>query len=449
MSALVSRDSIALDLRETMIDELVVKSKVKDGKRSKYDKKIAFNTYDLIDDDELVCVPFAYYTKYLRLGFPNNAHHAPMMKCRFKLSLFERQKSIREETFAILNETRSIVLSLRCGWGKSLYGIYVACKIGYKTIVICHRIGLINQWIDSIKRACGDDTAIQLVNSSCEIDLDSDWYIINASILSKRDRMDFFHVKTALVDELHTLCTEKYSTGFHYIFPKYFIGLTATPVRSDGQDKVIELFAGTKMIYRPLEADFILYLFYSKFKPETKKNAGGDLDWTAVLKSQALSEERNIMIVDLCRYFCRRNILVLCKRKDQATWIYNTLKKYKYDCELYMGSKKTVNIEAKIIVATCSKSGVGFDAPNLDMLILASDVQEQWLQYLGRVFRREHHFPIIIDIIDDFHPLRKHAATRIDICKQAGAQVVNFSNHVKMWGKWRKIFQTMGPSRSP
>lgn len=442
MSALIPRESIPLNLREKMIDDLIVKSKAKEGKRSKYNKKIEFNTYDLIEDDELVCVPFAYYIMYLQLGFPNNAHHAATMNCKFQLQLFDRQKRIRDETLSILNENRSIILSLRTGWGKTFYAIYLACKIGYKTLIICHRLQLINQWIDSIKRACGENAAIQLVNKSCEIDEDADWFIINAAVLPKRNRMDFFHVKTLLADESHCLCTEKYSQGFNYVFPKFFILLTATPVRSDGQDRVLELYGGKKIIYCPLEDDFIVYLFYSKFKPEVKKNSAGDLDWNSVLKSQALSESRNTMIIDLCRFFCKRNILILCKRKDQAQWLYNGLQKYNEDSELYMGSKRTVNIEARIIVSTCSKSGVGFDAPNLDMLIVASDLEESWMQYLGRVFRREHHLPIIIDIIDEFHPLRTHSQTRIDICKQAGAQVMKFNNHVKSWEKWRKYFKT-------
>lgn len=455
MSALIARDKIPLDLREKMIDDLVVKSKAKEGARTKYAKKVEFNTYDLIEDDELVCVPFAYYTEYLKLGFPNNAHYTSKMNCRFKLSLFERQKRIRDETFQILNETRSIILCLRTGWGKTLYAIYCGCKIGAQVLVVCHRVGVLNQWYSAIKKACGEDTVIQMVNKSCEINPDADWYLINATVLPKRDRMDFFHVKTVIADEAHCLCTQQYSQGFNYIFPKYFLLLTATPVRSDGQDKVLELYGGKKVIYCPLEDDFTVYLYYSKFKPEVKKNSSGDLDWNSVLKSQGLSESRNTIIIDLCRFFCRRNILILCKRKDQAKWLHEGLQKYGQDSELYMGSKQTVNIEARIIVSTCSKSGVGFDAPNLDMLIVASDLEESWMQYLGRVFRREHHLPIIIDIIDEFHSLRVHSQTRIDICKKSGAQIMKFNNHVKSWDKWRRYFKTdisefspIGPSRA-
>ena len=77
------------------------------------------------------------------------------MKAKFQIDLFERQKSIRKESFDILNNTHSLLLSLYTGFGKTKYAIYLACKIGIKTLITCHRSRLILQWVDSIIRACG------------------------------------------------------------------------------------------------------------------------------------------------------------------------------------------------------------------------------------------------------------------------------------------------------
>ena len=324
----------------------------------------------------------------------------------------------------------------------TLYSLYLACKIGYKTLIVCHRVRLIIQWKESILKACGPDTKVQVVGGKDEVDPDTDFYIINAVTLPKRDRYDFFHVKTMIADEAHTLCTEKYSRGFNYVFPQYLIGLTATPLRSDGQDKVIELFIGPNMIYRPLRANFNAYLLKTGFRPVVGKNAAGDLDWNSVLASQAGDTGRNTTIVNLCRYFCRRNILVLCKRKDQARIIHAGLLKYGEDVTVFMGSTKILNLESRIVISTCSKSGVGFDHQKLDMLILASDVEENFVQYLGRVFRRDDQCPIILDMIDNFRPLQTHAQSRTKIYEDAGGCIRNFGNYFPTFRGWSDVFRT-------
>jgi hypothetical protein len=196
------------------------------------------------------------------------------------------------------------------------------------------------------------------------------------------------------------------------------------------------------MIYRPLQAPFNVYRYRTQFRPKAEKNKAGDLDWNSVLASQARDQGRTEQIVDLCRYFGRRNILVLCKRKDQARWIWAGLTKYGEDATLFVGSTKTLEIDSRIIVATCSKGGVGMDAPNLDMLLVASDVEDGYLQALGRVFRREHHFPIVVDLIDSFRPLQKHADTRNAIHEEAGGSVHEFSAVFPHFKAWRKILST-------
>lgn len=440
MSALINIDSIPLELRKKMTEDLVVTASGKNEKKAKYNKHITYNTYDVIDD-QFVAVPFSYFFRELNLGFPNDGDEAPQMKAKFRMELFERQKSIRQESFDILNRTHSLLLSLYTGFGKTNYAIYASCKIGNKTLITCHRSRLVLQWVDSITRACGKETKIQVVKGKAALDPEADFYIINPVLLPKRDRFEFRHIKTVIIDEAHLICTEKYSRGLNFLFPKYLICLTATPIRSDGQDKVLDLFVGKNMIYRPLKANFNAYLFSTGFKPKIQQNSAGDLDWNSVLASQAQDSGRNTTIVDLCRYFSRRNILLLCKRKDQAKILHDGLVECGEDSCIFMGSNKYFNLESRIVVSTCSKSGVGFDHPKLDMLILASDVEENFIQYLGRVFRREDHYPIIIDMVDSFRPLQNHSESRKKIYQEAGGNVCNFKESFRSFSFWQQHFR--------
>jgi superfamily II DNA or RNA helicase len=322
------------------------------------------------------------------------------------------------------------------------YSVYLACKIKLKTMIFIHRIILIDQWKQSIIKACGENTKIQILTAKTKIDPDMDFYIINILNVMKRNYEDFTHIGLLIADEFHCLCTEKYGKAFRYIFPKYFIGLTATPIRTDQKDRLIELYIGPNNITKPLNVMFNAYLVYSKFMPKVESTDSGQLNWNSVLESQCKNKNLNELIIDLIRHFSTRNILVLCKRKDHATILHESLIKYNVDADTFMGSKVIVNYDCRVLIATYSKSGVGFDHKKLDMLIVAGDVEEQFIQYLGRVFRREYHFPIIIDFMHKFRPLKKHTDARCEIYKNSGGQIKRFENYFSDFEIWRKKFNT-------
>ena len=77
-------------------------------------------------------------------------------------------------------------------------------------------------------------------------------------------------------------------------------------------------------------------------------------------------------------------------------------------------------------MATVQKAGVGFDHPRLNSLILASDVEEYFIQYLGRVMRTEKVEPFIFDLVDDNPILKKHYYTRRKIYLEHGGIIKDF-----------------------
>jgi superfamily II DNA or RNA helicase len=91
-----------------------------------------------------------------------------------------------------------------------------------------------------------------------------------------------------------------------------------------------------------------------------------------------------------------------------------------------MGAMKKYNKDARILVATGSKAGTGFDHAKMDMLILASDAESLYDQYLGRVMRRQDTCPIIVDIVDNFSVFTKHYNTRMISYTKTGGEVKDF-----------------------
>lgn len=220
---------------------------------------------------------------------------------------------------------------------------------------------------------------------------------------------------------------DKLSVCMRYLVPRYLVGLSATPYRSDGLDILIDMYFGKEKIVRKLFREHYVYTIKTGFKPEVKTNRMGKVDWGSVIESQCGNRERNEMIIKLVKGFPERTFLILCKRVEQAYYIEERLKEEKEDVTSLIGSNQTFEQKSRILVGTVQKTGVGFDHPALNSLVLASDVEGYFIQYLGRVFRREDTVPFIFDFIDDYSLLYKHYLTRRSVYLEHGGNIKDFN----------------------
>jgi superfamily II DNA or RNA helicase len=347
---------------------------------------------------------------------------------------------ILDECIEILNRTCSVVLSLHTGFGKTVMAIYLASKIKLQTVIICHRKIIMDQWTQSINKYIPTAT-VRVLGEKMKRgykgpeEQDVDFLICNVINIPKKDRNYFKNFGLVVIDEIHTICTESFSRGLLYLFPDYIIGLSATPFRSDGMDRLIELFCGPEIIYRKLYRPFNAYKIKTGFKPKTELNVSGTLDWNSVLEDQAINKDRNNLIANLCRYFINRNILVLVKRKEHAEILKNMLLQYGEDVDMFTGDSKECNYNCRILVATYSIAGCGFDMAKLDLLIGAADVLENFTQYIGRIFRRDDVSAIYIDLVDEMSTIKKHSLERLKVCKELGAEIKDFEKSFKDFNK--------------
>ena len=77
--------------------------------------------------------------------------------------------------------------------------------------------------------------------------------------------------------------------------------------------------------------------------------------------------------------------MILRKRVNQVEYLVKRLEEEGESVTSLVGVKKYFDYTSRVLVATVQKAGVGFDHKKLDSLILASDVEEYFIQYLGRV----------------------------------------------------------------
>ena len=164
----------------------------------------------------------------------------------------------------------------------------------------------------------------------------------------------------------------------------------------------------------------------SKFE----RNIQGRINWASILDAQSKNEYRNNLIIKIIQKFSNRIFLVLVKRVEQGIYLKNELEKNGESVTDLIGSKQEFDKDARILIGTCQKVGVGFDHARLDTLLLATDLEEYFIQYLGRIFRRKDIDPIVFDIVDNNSILTKHFNSRKKVYQEHGGIINNFNVNI-------------------
>lgn len=330
------------------------------------------------------------------------------------LELRETQLPIKMRAIDILEEKNTVIISMPCGFGKTILSLNIASELKYSTLIIVNKIILMNQWEEEIKNSF-ENPIIYLCPTKCSLKTlpFAHFYIINAINLEKY-KDQFTLIGTVIVDELHQLMTEKLTKGLFYVWPKYLIGLSATPTRPDIFNKLIPLFFGgednivsaqffKKHIVNRINTGFTPIIEYS-WNPKIQRNS---INWNVLLDSISKNEKRNNLIVNIVKNNENLNILILVKRVEQGLYLADKIKEFTTVTTL-LGKNQTFDESARVLIGTTQKVGTGFNHPKLNSIIIAIDLLEYFIQALARCFRRLDVSPVIFDLVDNHSSLEKH-----------------------------------------
>ena len=406
MSIVIESKDISPELEDKILKEVFVK-KIEGGnsfsfnKFSKNPKEKIVQPLRVSQDQTKAYLPFDWALQNIKNVKRPSREQFTAINVKFNTSLREGQKQVKDECVSALNKKGSILLSLFPGFGKTCLAIFLASKIGLKTLIICHRIILIEQWIKAIERFI-DNPKIGFVKpslSSKKMDQakSADFLIVNAQNIKTLGEEFFKDVGLVIIDEIHCILAESLSECLGYLYPRYLIGLSATPYRSDNLDKLLDFYFGeSNKIVRELYHQHIVYKIDTGLEYEEDSK-----EWNAMISSQCLHEKRNNLIVKIALHFKDRHFLILCKRVDQAKYIFSKLEEEKENVSMIVEDNNEFDPESRIIVASTQKCGVGFSHDILDSLILGSDIEEYFIQYLARVMRTEEVKPMVFDLVDN------------------------------------------------
>lgn len=296
------------------------------------------------------------------------------------------------------------ILCAGTAFGKTVAAAYLIAARKTNTLVLVHRAQLLDQWRERLAAFLDlpVDRIGQISGGKAKRTGNIDVALIQ-SLHRKGETKDlvgeYGHI---VVDECHHLSAFTFEQVMRQVKAKYVLGLTATPVRKDGHHPIIYMQCGPIRFNLPVRSQVESSPFEHRVRPQTttvrwaRDQAPTIQDLYALL---AVDADRNSQIVtDVLRAVsCGRSPLVLSGRTDHVEWLAARLREHTEQVFVLkggMGAKQRSEMARKfaaterssrVIVATGSYIGEGFDDSRLDTLFLAMPIS--WRGTLQTVCR--------------------------------------------------------------
>ncbi|SFB19923.1 hypothetical protein SAMN04515620_12512 [Collimonas sp. OK607] len=334
------------------------------------------------------------------------------------------------------------VLCAPTAFGKTVTAAALIARRGVNTLVLVHRTELLKQWQERLQTFLGIGKGVVgtigggKVKSTGKIDI-----AVMQSLSRQGETSDLIeNYGHIVVDECHHLSAFSFEAILKRAKAKYVLGLTATPIRRDGQQPVIFMQCGPirhtaakpanaphDLVVLPRMIDNRIELPPDAAIQDIFRHVANDAG-----RTQAIADE----IVESFRQ--GRKVLVLTERTEHLEAINTALggrvehfftlhgRLSKKQRATILKSLEILSSDApRVLLATGKLVGEGFDHPPLDTLVLAMPISWKGTlqQYAGRL-HREHASKTdvrIIDYVDAGHPAL-----------------------LRMWDKRQKGYRAMG-----
>ena len=356
------------------------------------------------------------------------------------------------------------ILHAATAFGKTVVSSAIIAQKKINTLIILESSALIEQWKEALEKFLNINEGLPAYETktgrvrkrksligTLQGAHDSMTGIIDIAMAGSLCKKGKYHKMMneyglVLIDECHHSASETIANVLKEVKAKYVYGVTATPKRGDGLEKINYMLIGPiRYSYTTKEKakeQGIQHLVYPRFT-RTVPPRGVITDKMhpneayEIIHNNDVRDEQIIEDVKNC-VAAGRTPVVLSRYKDHSEKFYERLKNYADHVFLMTGnnSKKehrkileqmhqVDKNESLILIATGSLVGEGFDFPRLDTLFMATPVSFRGVveQYAGRLNRdyagKEN--VIIYDYVDNHIPMFNNMyMKRLKAYKQIG-----------------------------
>ncbi len=341
-----------------------------------------------------------------------------------------QQTFINALNVLVLKKQRRALLLSATGTGKTFAAAFAMRDLIEKpnrVLFLVHREQIAIQAKKTFEKIFKKSKSMGLLSGSHK-NLSSDFIFATMQTMSKEDTLGLFAPNTfdvIIIDEAHRAGSKSYSEKImKYFSPKLWLGMTASPSRTDGVD-VFSLFdhniAHEISLKQALETDLLCPFHYFGITDLDLGEKEGDPEFRDFNK--LTSEARVKHILDKARYYGhsegRVKGLIFCSRNDEAQELARLIRKNGIRCEALSGAdsqeKRLETIERLVsdtrtdildYIITVDIFNEGIDIPEVNQVIMlrATESPVIFVQQLGRGLRKAENkdFLVVLDFIGNY-----------------------------------------------
>ena len=374
-----------------------------------------------IEEYSLIYNDLKHFRQALKTGIPAipKADQKRIQPNRMQAEALKGLEEIRAK-----GEDRALVISAT-GSGKTYLSAFDAKIASKKFLYIVHRNPILNKSMQSFEAVMEGTKTIAKYDPVLN-DLTADCTFVTIQTISKEDVLtkiprDWFDY--ILIDEVHHAGAPTYQRVINYFKPKFLLGMTATPDRTDNYD-IYKLFnyniAYDIRLREAMEYKLICPFHYFGISDLTFDQVSED-DKTKFLKTEM--DQRIDHILENAEYFgyCgdRLKGLVFCRDLREAEDYSKEFNRHGYKTEWVSGMMDKNLVETCIerleadegtnlldYIFTADLFNEGVDIPAINQVIMLRPTESPiiFIQQLGRGLR--HHpgkeYVVILDFIGNY-----------------------------------------------
>lgn len=308
-------------------------------------------------------------------------------------------------------------------FGKTVTAIALIAELRINALVIVPSIALLNQWIERLNQFLDVGYEYKKEKDKFGIYYGSKKKLTNKidvacidSLVGEEGDEILKHYGLVILDEVHHIGATTYEKVVRRCCSKYLYGFTATPKRSDKNEKIVYKTIGDIRYQYKDNGDALEKVLKPEFTFFSFSSLDKTVGYADMLTALLNDEERNKRIADDIRkaYKQKRNALVLTDRIEHINILKNLLddldnvfiingqlsKNEKNEFYNNIGNVKN----GFVIISTGKYIGEGFDDRRLDTLFIVSPFRWNGTleQYVGRLHRsnEDKHNVEVHDYID-------------------------------------------------
>jgi superfamily II DNA or RNA helicase/HKD family nuclease/SOS-response transcriptional repressor LexA len=321
-------------------------------------------------------------------------------------------------------EKNKALLISATGTGKTYLSAFDVKKFNPKKFLfVVHRLNIAKAAMKSYKSIFGDSVKMGIYSGTAR-DLEADFIFSTVQTISKEEHLKQFsetYFDYIVIDETHRAGAESYKKIIEYYKPKFLLGMTATPERTDGLD-IFKLFdyniAYEIRLHRALEEDILSPFHYYGV---TDITVNGEILEDNSDFNLLTSDERIDRIIEKIQlYGCDNGIvkgLIFCSTVQECNSLSKGFNLRGLKTISLSGGNSEEERSAAIIqlesnqneldyIFTVDIFNEGIDIPSVNQIIMLRPTQSAiiFVQQLGRGLRKldNKEYLTVIDFIGNY-----------------------------------------------